>query len=156
MNTTSPIVCDTSGLVALADRADPDHAAVVSVMEEATGPFVVSPLVVAEVDHLLRTRLSAEAARSFAADIAIGAYELASMTRSDVAACLDVDRRYSDLGLGLADAHLVVLADAYRTTALLTLDQRHMRAVRPLHGRGGFALLPADVPTSRTMRRPRP
>lgn len=56
---------------------------------------------------------------------------------------LEVDRRYSGLDLGLADASLVVLAERYRTRRLLTFDERHFRAVAPLQG-GSFTLLPTD------------
>jgi hypothetical protein len=38
----------------------------------------------------------------------------------------------------------VVLADRYRTTRLLTLDQRHLRVLRPLWGANAFTLLPFD------------
>ncbi|MGL5928062.1 MAG: hypothetical protein ACRCY8_03915, partial [Dermatophilaceae bacterium] len=61
---------------------------------------------------------------------------------------VEVDRRYADLGLGAADASLVVLAAEYADHDLLTLDERHLRAVRPLDG-GTFRLLPADLDRSR-------
>ena len=51
--------------------------------------------------------------------------------------------RYGDLQIGLSDASLVVLAGKYGTRDILTLDERHFRA---LHGRGRkpFRILPAD------------
>ena len=45
--------------------------------------------------------------------------------------------------IGVTDASLVVLAARYRTTRLLTFDERHFRAIKPLHGEA-FTLLPAD------------
>jgi predicted nucleic acid-binding protein len=48
-----------------------------------------------------------------------------------------------ELRLGLADASVVVIAGASRTTRILTLDERHFRAVRPLWGKA-VTLLPAD------------
>jgi predicted nucleic acid-binding protein len=51
--------------------------------------------------------------------------------------------RDGDLRLGLADASVVVIAGAAKTTRLLTLDERHFRSVRPLWGEA-FTLLPAD------------
>lgn len=59
-------------------------------------------------------------------------------------ASLILDRQYADLGLGLTDASLIVLAHRVRTRSLLMLDERHFRAVRPLQG-GVLTLLPADV-----------
>jgi predicted nucleic acid-binding protein len=44
----------------------------------------------------------------------------------------------------LADASIIVLADRYRTTRLLTFDERHFRAVGPLSALA-FTLLPADA-----------
>lgn len=144
MRISEPLICDTSGLVALADAADRDHAAVTAAFAVADGPFLLSPLVVAEVDYVLRRRCGAKSARIFTEDVAAGAYTLVQLTTDDVAACTDLDRRYGHLGLGLADAHLVVLAQAHRTTNLLTLDLRHFRAVKPLWGAKAFRLLPAD------------
>ena len=55
-----------------------------------------------------------------------------------------LDTRYADLGLGLADCSIVVLAARYGTRRLLSFDERHFRAVAPLQG-GSFGLLPADA-----------
>ena len=44
----------------------------------------------------------------------------------------------------LADCAAVVLARRFRTRRLLTLDERHFRAVAPLQG-GSFELLPVDA-----------
>jgi predicted nucleic acid-binding protein len=57
---------------------------------------------------------------------------------------LALETRYEDLGLGLADCSLVVLAARHRTERVLSFDERHLRAVEPLHGKA-FTLLPADA-----------
>jgi predicted nucleic acid-binding protein len=54
-----------------------------------------------------------------------------------------LDEQYADLGLGLADASVVILARRFRTTRLLSFDDRDFRAVTPLGG-GHFTLLPRD------------
>ena len=46
--------------------------------------------------------------------------------------------------IGLADASIVVLANRYDTDRVLTLDERHFRALRTLDGKP-FTLLPADA-----------
>jgi predicted nucleic acid-binding protein len=137
------LVCDTSGLLAALDRADPDHEACIDALEVHSGPLLLSPLVLAELDHLLRWRLGPDAARTLADDVAKGAYDLAPLTAQDIADCADVDRHYGDLGIGLTDASLVALAGRTATRSLLTLDERRFRAVRPQQG-GAFQLLPAD------------
>ncbi len=139
-----PLICDTSGILAALDRSDPDHEACAKALLTHAGPLVMSPLVLAELDHLLRNRLGEGAARTVAEDVSQGAYQLAALDAADIAECLALDRKYSDLGLGLTDASLVVLARRLGTKQLLTLDERHFRAVRPLQG-GAFVLLPADA-----------
>jgi predicted nucleic acid-binding protein len=117
------------------------------VIATTDGPLVISPMVAAESDYMLYTRLGAAAARQFAADVAAEAYELPEWTAADHAAALGVINRNSDDSndIGIADAANIVLADRYRTTRLLTLDQRHFRRLRPLWGAGHFSLLPYDL-----------
>ena len=51
---------------------------------------------------------------------------------------------YADLGIGLADASIVVLAGRHRTLDVLTLDERHFRSITGPRDRP-FRLLPADA-----------
>ncbi len=53
--------------------------------------------------------------------------------------------QYADLELDLADALNVAVAADYRTNAVLTLDHRDFRAVRPLTSHDAFLLLPDDL-----------
>jgi uncharacterized protein len=110
----------------------------------ARPPLVVSPLVLAELDHLIRTRQGDDIARRALRSLIGGRFETATLTQGDVAAALDVDARYPELGIGLTDATLVVLADRRRTLSIATLDERHFRVVRPLSGGDTFRILPAD------------
>ena len=57
---------------------------------------------------------------------------------------IELETRYADLELGLADCALVVLAQRHQTDRVLSLDERHLRAVVPLQG-GAFTLLPFDT-----------
>ena len=57
---------------------------------------------------------------------------------------VDLETRYADLDLGLADCALVVLAQRYQTDRILSFDERHLRAVAPLRG-GAFTLVPFDT-----------
>jgi hypothetical protein len=100
--------------------------------------------VLAELDYLLGTRLGVAAELLFLGDVSRGAYRLESFGAEDVEQAGEVIARYRDLRLGLADASLLVLAARAGTTRVLTLDERHFRAVRPLRGRA-FTLLPADA-----------
>ena len=75
------------------------------------------------------TRVSPNAAKSFLGEVARGAYQLESMGGADVDESLAIIRRYEDLQLGLADASIVVLAARHGTDKILTLDERHFRAI---------------------------
>jgi len=137
------IVVDTSGVFAALDRSQPGHDGARAVLE-GDEPLVLSPFVLAELDYLLGTRVSPEASVELLRDVEAGAYELASFTAEETGRAATVIDRYADLELGLADASLVVLADRYETDRLLTLDQRHFRALATLSG-DTFTLLPADA-----------
>ncbi len=56
-----------------------------------------------------------------------------------------VQQQYASLDLDLADAVNVALAARYRTDAVLTLDRRGFRAMRPLTSHKWFRLLPDDL-----------
>ena len=135
------IIADTSGLLSSYVESGPQHEAVVEWMEKRDPVLVVSPLVVAEVDYLVATRKGVEAELAVLRELASGAYELATMDADDLAAGARLVERYRDLGIGITDASLVVLAERYRTRTILTLDRRHFGVLRPLSG-GRFTLVP--------------
>jgi hypothetical protein len=139
------LICDTSALIAFFNGADPDHGSVVAVLRAARPPLVVGPLVLAELDYLIRSRVGDDPARRAVGALLGGRFEVAPCTQSDIAAALAIDSQYAALGIGLTDASLVALAGRYRTINLATLDERHFRVVRPLHGGPAFRILPADA-----------
>jgi predicted nucleic acid-binding protein len=138
------IILDTSGLLAAIDGSEAHHAAAARALLASESPRLLSPFVLAELDYLLAMRVSPRAARALLDEVARGAYQLESFDADDVAAALVILERYADLDLGLADASLAVLAERHQTTDILTLDERHFRAVRGPHGRP-FRILPADA-----------
>jgi predicted nucleic acid-binding protein len=137
------IVLDTSGLLAALDGSQHQHRQAAEVLRDAAGPFLLSPFVLAELDYLLATRVGPHAELALLAEVSRGAYRLESFSPDDVAAARDVIERYDTLAVGLADASVVVLADRYDVHDVLTLDERHFRALRDRQGRP-FRLLPAD------------
>lgn len=138
------IILDSSGVYAFKDESADEHVAIRRVLESDPGPFVISPFVLAEVDYLISSRLGQTAEREVLEDVANGAYELAEFGPDDVVTAMELIDRYADLSIGLADASVSVLAARYRTTRLLTLDERDFRPMRPLYGTS-FVLLPADA-----------
>jgi uncharacterized protein len=134
---------DAAPLVALGDVNDRHFPRIERLLKSVDGPLVIPAPVTAEVDYLLGKRLGRGPQRSFIADIAAGRFTVACLERADYAAIQDLDARYADLELGLADCALVILARRYNTTRIISFDERHFRAVRPLQG-GTFTILPAD------------
>ncbi|HEX9644984.1 MAG TPA: PIN domain-containing protein [Acidimicrobiia bacterium] len=137
------IIADTSGLLAAVDADEACHEVCKAVVLDAAEPVVLSPFVLGELDYLLRRKRGVAVELAILADVAAGAYRLATMTAADVASARTVVERYRDLDIGLADASIVVLADRFRTADVFTLDVRHFRAMRPIDG-DTFRLLPAD------------
>jgi uncharacterized protein len=141
------IVADTSALYAGFDASQPEHGDALRVME--TQVLIISPMVLTELDHLVHRDLGFAAAMQVAdaltARIAAGVYKLAELGHADLAAAQGIRGQYKALGLDLADAVGVVLADRYGTDRIFTLDQRDYRAMRPLTRRfKAFRILPAD------------
>lgn len=137
------LVLDTAPLVALADRRDPLQASVEAVLRDEPGELVVPAPVTAEVDYLLGSRLGRSARLAFLDDLTAGRFTVGCLEADDHGVLVGLERKYDDLDAGLADLSVVVLPGRYRTRRLLTFDERHFRALRPLSG-GQFTLLPMD------------
>jgi predicted nucleic acid-binding protein len=137
------LIVDAAPLVASADSKEPQLETLLRIRDEEEGPLVLPAPVAAEVDYLLGVRFGEAARRAFLSDLAAQRYEVACLEPGDYRTVADLDTRYADLGLGLADCSIVVLAERYGTRRLLSFDERHFRTVAPLQG-GSFTLLPAD------------
>ncbi|HEU0019487.1 MAG TPA: PIN domain-containing protein [Thermoleophilaceae bacterium] len=137
------LIVDAAPLVALADSSDRLHERVRSVLRSEPGQLVIPAPVTAEVDHLLGIRHGAIARRRFLADLAAGRFTVGCLEGEDYAAVAEIDLKYSDLDLGLADCSLIVMAHRHATDRVLSFDERHLRAVAPIGG-GAFTILPAD------------
>lgn len=143
------VIADTSGLLAALDSCHPEHQASNEAIMVA-GLLVMSPLLLAEIDHVATRELGREAALSAVDDIrhwvGRGRVVLPEITEDHLGVAQSVRARYRDLDLDLADAVNVALAAEYDTDAVLTLDRRDFRAVRPLGRHKAFRMLPDDLP----------
>ena len=138
------ILIDSGGLYAALVRTERHHEAARRTLEAEPGPLVLSPFALCELDYLLTTSVGAENELALLEDVAAGAYWLVPFEPDDVAAARDLIEKYDDLSIGLADASIVVLAGRYGTNRVLTLDERHFRALRTPQGEP-FVVLPADA-----------
>ena len=138
------VVIDAGPLVAFGDANDPLFPHVNQLLRTIDGPLVVPAPVTAEVDYLLGRRVGQKARRDFITDLAAGRFTVACLEREDYASIRDLDARYADFELGLADCSLVVIANRFSTDRIVSFDERHFRAVTTLTG-GAFTILPADA-----------
>lgn len=121
------ITLDTSGLLALLNRRDPDHGRARAVLLEDPGPYVVPAGILAEVAYMVEQRLGLPVLDLFLADLESGAYTL-ECGEEDLPRIRDLVRRYADLPLGFADAAVVACAERSRGR-VLTFDLRDFGVV---------------------------
>lgn len=126
------------------NAADDHHETVSTWLDGADDDLATTPLIIAEVDHLVGARGGPAALRALRADLVVGAY-LVDWWPTAIRTLVSIAERYADTNLGLADASLVALAERHATITIATLDERHFRAVRPLAAGDAFTLLPADT-----------
>lgn len=137
------IVIDAAPLVAFGDANDPHFTRIDELLRTVDGPLIIPAPITAEVDYLLGQRVGRGPRRNFIADLAAGRFTVACLEQADYTTIGELDARYADLELGLADCALVVIADRYKTNRILSFDEPHFRAVIPLQG-GAFTILPSD------------
>lgn len=137
------ILLDTSGLLAAIDSSQTNHREAARSLSSARPPLLLSPFVLAELDYLIAKRVGDTARAALLEEVERGAYALESMTARDITNAHEVINDHADLGISLADASIVVLSQRHDIRDVLTLDERHFRALRS-KGKH-FRLLPADA-----------
>jgi predicted nucleic acid-binding protein len=139
------IVLDTSVVLAFMDRRDTNHEHVREWMQAQEQELVTTPLVIAELDHLVSRQGGPGAARALRGDLDDGAY-LVEWWPAAIHETIAHARSHESMELGLTDASLLALAAHLQTIRIATLDERHFRALKPTSGGEAFILLPADAP----------
>lgn len=138
------ILLDASGVVAALGSNEPHHEQCARTLQAAGAPRIISPFVLAEADYLVLRYGGVSAEIALLEEVSRGVYELASFSASDVDEARRIVATYRSLRIGLADASIVVLANRYGIFDVLTLDERHFRAIKPAP-RKHFRILPADA-----------
>lgn len=138
------LIVDTGGLLSVLDGVQDDHELFLEAVRSDQGPLLVSPLVLAELDHLILDRYGRQAELDAIEEIE-SAYRVERIGDEDLARARALLSRYADLTtFDLTDASCVVLAERYACFDILTTDQRDFRAVG---GRDGqyFRIVPYDL-----------
>ncbi|HVS33023.1 MAG TPA: PIN domain-containing protein [Thermoanaerobaculia bacterium] len=138
------ILLDTSGILSALFPDQYRHKDCARILLESDPPLILSPFVLAETDYLIHKYGGVATEALFLEDVARGAYELPDFRAADVDQARQLVTKYASLRIGLTDASIAVLAARYETLDLLTLDERHFRAIRPMP-RKNFRILPADA-----------
>jgi len=116
------ITLDTSGLLALVNREDPDHLRCRQALRTDPGPWFVPAGILAEITYMIEQRLGLAVLDLFLSDLESGAYML-ECGDADLPRIRTLVRRYADLPLGFADAAVVACAER-SGGRVLTLDLR--------------------------------
>lgn len=135
------VLVDAGPLYAYIDADDAHHAECLELLASHPGPLAVPVLVVAEVGHLVGTRLGSEPEVRFLGDLAAGAFLTIPVEEDDWLRMAELVSRYADLPLGTVDASIVAAAERLGVTTVATLDRRHFGVVSPSHVEA-FELIP--------------
>ena len=133
------VVVDTGPLYAVIDQDDADHDRCREALERAELRLIIPALVLAEVTYLVGTRLGPAVEAQFLEGLS--RMHVEAPTPDDWPRMSQLVRQYGDFPLGGIDASIVALAERLDIETVVTLDDRHFRAVRPRH-RKAFHLLP--------------
>jgi predicted nucleic acid-binding protein len=137
------IVADTGAMLALIDKSDRHHAALMELFDEHADEWVLPWAILPEVDYLVGAHVSAKAQEAWLDDLASGAFQIEWGTDADLTRAREIARRHRALRLGLVDAVVMALAERLQVEAVATLDLRHFGAVAI---KGAPRLLPRDRP----------
>ena len=121
------IVLDTSGVIALLVRSDPNHASAVAVLRGERQSVMIPTGIMAEIAFVLQAR-SGEKPVLCLLDSLLAGSVLWWCGEDDLARVRDLMVRYADLPLGYADATVIACAER-NGHRVLTFDYRHFGTV---------------------------
>lgn len=133
------VVVDTGPLYAVVDADDADHERCRDLLGEVGHRLIIPTLVIAEVSYLIGTRLGPAVESKFLRSLS--RLHVEAPAPDDWPRIADLVEQYGDFPLGGTDASIVALAERLDIETIVTLDDRHFRAIRPRH-RQAFRLLP--------------
>ena len=91
------ILVDTGPLVAAASKRDEHRAACLAALSSLREPALITLLVVMEVCYFLSTRATAVAEAAFLRSIAVGSFDLVTLTNDDLERTAQLVERYANL-----------------------------------------------------------
>ncbi|MCO5119185.1 MAG: PIN domain-containing protein [Burkholderiaceae bacterium] len=128
--TSSPVIADTGFWVALTNRSDTHHARAVEVLEGLERRLVTTWPVLTETCHILLRRGGSAAQRRFLESWLKGSFDVHDLNPEQAAQIHALMLRYESLPMDLADASLVLLAEALGCGDILSTDRRDFETYR--------------------------
>ncbi len=123
------IVADTGGVIALLDADDRRHHEILAAFEAEGDRWLLPWAILPEIDYLASKYLGPKVALAFEQDVAGGVFRVEGYSVDDMKKAVAIQRRHSALRLGLVDSIVMAIAERHRASAIVTLDERHFRAV---------------------------
>ena len=125
------ILADTGFFVALIVRSDRHHVAATAAARRygEEGLLTTWP-VLTETIHLIQREAGSEIASNLLAGIGAGAAQLFELTQDHLPRVVELMNKYRDLPMDLADASLVICAEATGDGRILSTDVRDFGAYR--------------------------
>ena len=124
------IIADTGFWLALFDRRDNHHQAVLDYFLTIKEPFITTLPVLTEVCYLLQTRCYPLKATDFLSAQKAGLFNLFTISESHLFKMSQLMIKYVDLPMDLADASLVLLAEELGHGRIVSTDRRDFHAYR--------------------------
>jgi uncharacterized protein len=127
------VLVDTGPIVAILSESDEHHAACVGQLHRIRGPLLTCWPVVTEAAWLLRAYPLA--VRRLLSSFRGRPFELVALGEPDLAGIAAILIKYDGLGIQLADASLMHLANREGIEIMFTLDRRDFGVLRLAHGK---------------------
>ena len=127
------VLIDAGPIVAIFSKQDPYHQTCIETVRELTTPLYTCWPVITEAAWLLKLSLPALERMLSLVDGSLMA--ILPLTGSEARSIATLMRRYENLGLQLADATLMYLADRDAIETVFTMDRRDFSVFRTRAGR---------------------
>lgn len=134
------VLVDAGPLVALIDRADPEHEACVAALQTIRDPLITVWPAFTEAMYLLSESWLAQ--KALWSRLETDALTLAALDETDASRLRELMEKYRDFPMDLADAALVRVAERESLTQIFTLDRKHFGSYRAARRRR-FSLIPS-------------
>ena len=111
---------DAGPLIALFDKDDTYHKAVIKFMSSFKGLLVTTWPVITEVLHMLDFNVNTQL--DFLKWIEKGGLTIQSFSQEEVSRLIDLSQKYSNVPMDFADATLILISELKNIKQIITLD----------------------------------